>query len=327
MPGIRRVFLAATITLLPCLRGDRLDAVQARGEGTTVQRMIISSPARGEESRSGGGEGVSLVRSAHAVTSTLTTKKTKDVALGEVIQIGTSKFVRIGDNRWMALDPIPRSITCGANSHVNEYNQAKCSCDAGYALADGHTTYTTSGLGCDTTESQLIADNITSMADWGDCTTLESYETIYLKHPETDVIYPIKKFPTGANGGICVTNKALTYRSQSDAANFCRAISGWGQPYYSTMRGIFTYEASINPNCVYSSTSNGDEYYNCRANDEFNHSLGLAWLSGSAGTTYIKGKAYSLGNILLVSSSGWISTGSNASDIVSNANSVICVAI
>ena len=120
MPGIRRVFLAATITLLPCLRGDRLDAVQARGEGTTVQRMICSSPARGEEPRSGGGEEVSLIRVAHAATSTTTTKKTKDVALGEVIQIGESKFVKIGDNRWMAAEAYVGTAT------MQEYTEAAC---------------------------------------------------------------------------------------------------------------------------------------------------------------------------------------------------------
>jgi len=39
-----------------------------------------------------------------AAASTRITKKTKDVQLGEVIQIGSSKFVKIGNNRWMAVE-------------------------------------------------------------------------------------------------------------------------------------------------------------------------------------------------------------------------------
>ena len=74
---LRRVFLAATL-LLPLWRGDRLDAVQAKRGGVSV---------------------------VDATTSALTTKKTKDVALGKVIQIGTTKFVKIAANRLMAVEP------------------------------------------------------------------------------------------------------------------------------------------------------------------------------------------------------------------------------
>ena len=77
MSGTWRVFLAATL-LLPLWRGDRLDAVQAK---------------RG---------GVSIVSAA---TSTTSTKKIKDVALGEVIQIGSTKFVKIATNRYQAAEP------------------------------------------------------------------------------------------------------------------------------------------------------------------------------------------------------------------------------
>ncbi len=69
-----RVFLAATLLLLPFWRGDRRTSGAARGE-------------------------------VQAATSTLTTKKIKDVALGEVIQIGGSKFVKIGTNRFQAVEP------------------------------------------------------------------------------------------------------------------------------------------------------------------------------------------------------------------------------
>ncbi len=40
-----------------------------------------------------------------AATSTLTTKKINDVQLGEVIQIGSTKFVKIAANRYQALEP------------------------------------------------------------------------------------------------------------------------------------------------------------------------------------------------------------------------------
>ncbi len=66
--------------------------------------VIISSPARGEVPRSDGGEGVGLVRTAHAA-STTTTKKIKDVQLSEVIQIGSAKFVKITANHFQAVKP------------------------------------------------------------------------------------------------------------------------------------------------------------------------------------------------------------------------------
>ncbi len=44
-----------------------------------------------------------LIGTVHAATSTTSTKKIKDAQLGEVIQIGSSKFVKIGTNRWMAV--------------------------------------------------------------------------------------------------------------------------------------------------------------------------------------------------------------------------------
>jgi len=72
-----RVFLVATL-LLPLWRGDGLGAVQTK---------------RG------------WVNMVDAATSTVTTKKTKDVVLGEVIQIGTSKFVKIAANRFQAVEP------------------------------------------------------------------------------------------------------------------------------------------------------------------------------------------------------------------------------
>jgi len=96
-----RVFLAATL-FLPLWRGDGHTTGAARGEGVDVPRVIISSPSRGEVSRSDGGEGAGLVHSAHATTSTITTKKIKDAQLGEVIQIGTSKFVKIAPGKFMA---------------------------------------------------------------------------------------------------------------------------------------------------------------------------------------------------------------------------------
>jgi len=61
-----------------------------------------------------------LVRSVHAATSTITTKKIKDVAMGEVIQIGESKFVKIGDNRWMAAEAYVGTAT------MQEYTEAAC---------------------------------------------------------------------------------------------------------------------------------------------------------------------------------------------------------
>ncbi len=73
-----RVFLAATLLLLPLWRGDRLGTAQAKRGGANM---------------------------VEAATSTLTTKKTKDVQLGEVIQIGGSKFVKIGTNHWQAVKP------------------------------------------------------------------------------------------------------------------------------------------------------------------------------------------------------------------------------
>ena len=73
-----RVFLAATLLLLPLWRGDRLGAAQAKRGGANM---------------------------VEAATSTLTTKKTKNVQLGEVIQIGGSKFVKIGTNHWQAVKP------------------------------------------------------------------------------------------------------------------------------------------------------------------------------------------------------------------------------
>jgi len=72
-----RVFLAATL-LLPLWRGEGMDRVQAQRGG---------------------------VGRVDAAASTRTTKKTKDVVLGEVIQIGGSKFVKIGTNHWQAVKP------------------------------------------------------------------------------------------------------------------------------------------------------------------------------------------------------------------------------
>jgi len=45
-----------------------------------------------------------LEETVHAATSTLTTKKIKDVGLGEVIQIGDSKFAKIGANSLMMVE-------------------------------------------------------------------------------------------------------------------------------------------------------------------------------------------------------------------------------
>jgi len=120
--SVARVLAALIITLLPCLRGDRRAAGAARGEGTAVQRAIISSPFGGEVSRSGGGERVSLVRSAHAATSTLTTKKIKDVAMGQVIKVGDSKFVKVAANGWMAAEAYVGTATMQAFT--------KTACDA-----------------------------------------------------------------------------------------------------------------------------------------------------------------------------------------------------
>ncbi len=54
------------------------------------------------------GEGNQLVRAdgeVLAATSTTTTKKIKNIAVGEVIQIGSSKFVKIGTNQYIAVEP------------------------------------------------------------------------------------------------------------------------------------------------------------------------------------------------------------------------------
>jgi len=72
-----RIFLVATL-LLPLRSGDRLDAVQAKRGGVGI---------------------------VEAATSTLTTKKIKDVQPGEVIQSGSSKFVKIAANRYQAVKP------------------------------------------------------------------------------------------------------------------------------------------------------------------------------------------------------------------------------
>ena len=77
MSGTWRVFLAATL-LLPLWRGDRLDEVQAKMGGVSI---------------------------VSAATSTTSTKKTKDVQLGEVVQIGTARFVKIDANSWQAVEP------------------------------------------------------------------------------------------------------------------------------------------------------------------------------------------------------------------------------
>ncbi len=73
---LRRVFLAATL-LLPLRSGDRLDEVQAKR----------------------GGAGI-----VEAATSTLTTKKIRDVIPGQTIQVGATKFVKIATNQYMAVD-------------------------------------------------------------------------------------------------------------------------------------------------------------------------------------------------------------------------------
>ncbi len=69
-----RVFLAATLLLLPFWRGDKHTSGAARGE-------------------------------VLATASTLTTKKIKDVRPGESIQIGSSKYIKIAANRYQAVKP------------------------------------------------------------------------------------------------------------------------------------------------------------------------------------------------------------------------------
>ncbi len=54
------------------------------------------------------GEGDQFVRTGGevlAASSTITTKRIKDMQLGEVIQIGANKFVKIGSNQYMAVEP------------------------------------------------------------------------------------------------------------------------------------------------------------------------------------------------------------------------------
>ncbi len=77
MCTVGRVFLVAVL-LLPFMSRDRLDVVQVKRRG------------------------VSMVGAA---TSTVTTKKIKDVQPGEVIQIGSTKFVKIAANRYQAITP------------------------------------------------------------------------------------------------------------------------------------------------------------------------------------------------------------------------------